>query len=73
MTKLIYLSAVAVVLSTAGADARHRYANEPAYYQVYRNAPIVEQDGWRLRGNATGWDHSCLNIAEPAMFACSAN
>jgi hypothetical protein len=74
MTNLMSISAIVIALSAAGAYAQPRAANEAAhYYQVQRNAPIVDQDGWRLRGNARGWDHSCLNIAEPAMFACSAN
>jgi hypothetical protein len=74
MTKLMSISAIVTALSATGAYAQPHIANEAApYYQVQRHAPIVSQDGWRRRGNAMGWDHSCLNIAEPAMFACSAN
>ena len=72
MKKVLALSAFAVLLGVAGASARPVAANEAArYYQVQRNAPVVDRDGWRRR--ASGWDHSCLNIAEPAMFACSGN
>jgi hypothetical protein len=73
MTNLMSISAI-VVLSAAGAYAQPRAVHEASrYYEVQRSAPIVDRDGWRLRNTAKGWDHSCLNIAEPAMLACSAN
>jgi hypothetical protein len=72
MTKLIGLSAIAVILSTAGADAQHRPAYVTGHYGIHRLSPTADR-GWRLRSNAIGWDPSCFDINLPSMFACSAN
>jgi len=73
MTKLIGLSAIAVILSTVGADAQYQSAYHSAYHGIHRLSPTVDRGAWRLRSNATGWDPSCLNIDLPSEFACSAN
>jgi hypothetical protein len=70
-TKLISLSAIVFILGVAGADARHRPANEAAYYGIQRISPTVDRGGWRQ--TQSGWDHSCFNINLPSQFACSAN
>jgi hypothetical protein len=70
MTKLIGLSAIAIILGTAGADAQYRPAHHTPYYGIHRLSPTVDRGGWRLRNSAIGWDPSCLNINLPSMFAC---
>jgi hypothetical protein len=71
MTKLISLSAIALILGVVGADARPRPANEAAYNGIQRVSPTVDRAGWRQTQH--GWDHSCFNINLPSQFACSAN
>jgi hypothetical protein len=45
MTKLMSITAITLMLSTAGALARHPHWNQAAHYGTQRISPTVDRDG----------------------------
>ena len=45
MTKLMSITAITLMLSTAGALARHAHWNPAAHYGTERISPTVDRDG----------------------------
>jgi hypothetical protein len=77
ITVFMLATAAAAFAPAAGAETEQK-----PHHRHFVGKPVdsnrvagtgVDNNGWRHRDNARGWDNTCLNLAYlPSEFACDA-